>query len=165
MSRVFAVLLKRGDQYDPSLTLAHQKQWTEHAAFMDAGFEEGFFLLVGPLEGTNTVLQIVRAENAEQIERRLLDATERLMRDGASFTELSVERLVQAAGMSAGAVAPRPVRARAKMTSSSPAVATISDTKCAPVARWWVEMVTAARLNMMLASVAPDTQPATWAGR
>jgi uncharacterized protein YciI len=71
MSRVFAVLLKRGEQYDPSLTLAHQKQWTEHAAFMDAGFEEGFFLLVGPLEGTNTVLQIVRAENAEQIERRL----------------------------------------------------------------------------------------------
>src|ERR1700741_5087380 len=39
-------------------------------------------------------------ERREQIERRLLDATERLMRDGASFTELSVDRLSTEAGMS-----------------------------------------------------------------
>jgi len=37
--------------------------------------------------------QAKRQERREQIERRLLDATERLMRDGASFTELSVDRL------------------------------------------------------------------------
>ncbi|MGA9490462.1 MAG: TetR/AcrR family transcriptional regulator [Mycobacterium sp.] len=41
-----------------------------------------------------------RQERREQIERRLLDATERLMRDGASFTELSVDRLAGEAGMS-----------------------------------------------------------------
>src|SRR6202046_5480222 len=41
-----------------------------------------------------------RQERREQIERRLLDATERLMRDGASFTELSVDRLSTDAGMS-----------------------------------------------------------------
>lgn len=41
-----------------------------------------------------------RQERREQIERRLLDATERLMRDGASFTELSVDRLSTEAGMS-----------------------------------------------------------------
>jgi TetR/AcrR family transcriptional regulator, ethionamide resistance regulator len=41
-----------------------------------------------------------RQERREQIERRLLDATERLMRDGTSFTELSVDRLSSAAGMS-----------------------------------------------------------------
>jgi TetR/AcrR family transcriptional regulator, ethionamide resistance regulator len=41
-----------------------------------------------------------RQQRREQIERRLLDATERLMRDGASFTELSVDRLATAAGMS-----------------------------------------------------------------
>jgi len=34
------------------------------------------------------------------MERRLLDATERLMRDGASFTELSVDRLSTEAGIS-----------------------------------------------------------------
>ncbi|HEU0189765.1 MAG TPA: TetR/AcrR family transcriptional regulator [Mycobacterium sp.] len=44
--------------------------------------------------------QAGRAERREQIERRLLDATERLMRDGASFTEISVDRLASAAGMS-----------------------------------------------------------------
>jgi AcrR family transcriptional regulator len=41
-----------------------------------------------------------RQQRREQIERRLLDATERLMRDGASFTELSVDRLSGAAGIS-----------------------------------------------------------------
>lgn len=35
-----------------------------------------------------------------QIERLLLDATERLMADGASFTELSVDRLATEAGIS-----------------------------------------------------------------
>jgi AcrR family transcriptional regulator len=41
-----------------------------------------------------------RAQRREQMERRLLDATERLMRDGASFTELSVDRLSSEAGIS-----------------------------------------------------------------
>ncbi|KKC00498.1 TetR/AcrR family transcriptional regulator [Mycobacterium nebraskense] len=41
-----------------------------------------------------------RQQRREQIERRLLDATERLMRDGASFTELSVDRLSTEAGIS-----------------------------------------------------------------
>jgi TetR/AcrR family transcriptional regulator, ethionamide resistance regulator len=44
--------------------------------------------------------QIKRRERRELIERRLLEATERLMRDGASFTELSVDRLSTEAGMS-----------------------------------------------------------------
>jgi TetR/AcrR family transcriptional regulator, ethionamide resistance regulator len=41
-----------------------------------------------------------RQQRREQIERRLLDATERLMRDGTSFTELSVDRLSTEAGIS-----------------------------------------------------------------
>lgn len=41
-----------------------------------------------------------RQRRREQMERRLLDATERLMRDGASFTELSVDRLSSEAGIS-----------------------------------------------------------------
>ncbi len=41
-----------------------------------------------------------RQQRREQLERRLLDATERLMRDGASFTELSVDRLSTEAGIS-----------------------------------------------------------------
>jgi TetR/AcrR family transcriptional regulator, ethionamide resistance regulator len=41
-----------------------------------------------------------RQQRREQMERRLLDATERLMRNGASFTELSVDRLSSEAGIS-----------------------------------------------------------------
>ncbi|SPM35885.1 TetR family transcriptional regulator [Mycobacterium rhizamassiliense] len=41
-----------------------------------------------------------RQQRREQMERRLLDATERLMSDGASFTELSVDRLSSEAGIS-----------------------------------------------------------------
>jgi AcrR family transcriptional regulator len=41
-----------------------------------------------------------RQERREQIERQLLDATERLMAAGASFTELSVDRLATEAGIS-----------------------------------------------------------------
>jgi AcrR family transcriptional regulator len=44
--------------------------------------------------------QANRQQRREQIERRLLDGTERLMRAGASFTELSVDRLAGEAGMS-----------------------------------------------------------------
>jgi len=44
--------------------------------------------------------QATRQQRREQMERRLLDATERLMRDGASFTELSVDRLSTEAGIS-----------------------------------------------------------------
>ncbi|OCB56723.1 TetR family transcriptional regulator [Mycobacterium malmoense] len=41
-----------------------------------------------------------RQQRREQIERQLLDATERLMGDGASYTELSVDRLATEAGIS-----------------------------------------------------------------
>ncbi|GAB7069293.1 TetR/AcrR family transcriptional regulator [Mycolicibacterium hodleri] len=44
--------------------------------------------------------QAGRQERRGQIERKLLDATERLMADGASFTELSVDRLATEAGIS-----------------------------------------------------------------
>ena len=44
--------------------------------------------------------QATRQERREQIERHLLDATDRLMADGTSFTELSVDRLATEAGIS-----------------------------------------------------------------
>lgn len=44
--------------------------------------------------------QANRQQRREQMERRLLCATERLMRDGVSYTELSVDRLSTEAGIS-----------------------------------------------------------------
>ncbi len=61
----------------------------------------------------------------------------------------------------AGAVRARPVRASAKITSSSPAVAMISDRKWPGEARCLAEMLTAGRENIRLATTAPAMQPAT----
>ncbi|MGU3649974.1 TetR/AcrR family transcriptional regulator [Mycolicibacterium sp. A43C] len=44
--------------------------------------------------------QVKRQERREQIERQLLEATDRLMAEGASFTELSVDKLATEAGIS-----------------------------------------------------------------
>jgi AcrR family transcriptional regulator len=44
--------------------------------------------------------QANREQRRQQIERNLLEATDRLMSDGASFTELSVDRLATEAGIS-----------------------------------------------------------------
>ncbi len=44
--------------------------------------------------------QVTRQQRRAQLERRLLNATERLMNDGASFTEVSVDRLSTEAGIS-----------------------------------------------------------------
>lgn len=44
--------------------------------------------------------QAKREERREQVERQLLEATDRLMADGTSFTELSVDRLATEAGIS-----------------------------------------------------------------
>ena len=68
---IFAVLLRRGGAFVRGMDLERQERWSEHAAFMDALFEEGFFLLVGPLEGTDDVLEIVRAGSADEVRRRL----------------------------------------------------------------------------------------------
>ena len=65
----------------------------------------------------------------------------------------------------AGVMADLPVRASEKITNSSPTVATASESRCGPVARWWVEIEITSSENMVLAKAAPAMQPSTWAGR
>jgi hypothetical protein len=71
MGRVFAVLRSRGPAFDDARPLEEQALWTEHAAFMDALFDERFAALVGPLEGTRDALLILRASSATEIAERL----------------------------------------------------------------------------------------------
>jgi uncharacterized protein YciI len=73
MKRIFAVTRARGGDYDSTLPLEAQPEWKSHAEFMDALHAEGFVLLAGPLEGTQNVLLIIRAENADEINSRLAD--------------------------------------------------------------------------------------------
>ncbi len=73
MKRIFAVTRTRGQDYDSSRPLEEQLEWRIHAEFMDALYAEGFVLLAGPLEGTQNVLLIVRAGNADEINARLAE--------------------------------------------------------------------------------------------
>jgi uncharacterized protein YciI len=71
MGQLFAVILNRGPAYEMGRRLEDQVQWDAHAKFMDALVNEGLVVLGGPLEGTNEVLLILRAESPDQIRQRL----------------------------------------------------------------------------------------------
>ena len=71
MKRLFAVLRSRGPAWDDSKPMEGQKDWQAHAAFMDGLFEQGFAVLVGPLEDTRDALLILRASDVSAIAERL----------------------------------------------------------------------------------------------
>ena len=68
---LFAVLREQTGAFDHTRPLEEQLEWTAHAAFMDGLTDAGFCVLVGPLEGTERVLLILRAASADEIARRL----------------------------------------------------------------------------------------------
>ena len=72
-ARLFAVLRERGAEFDRSRPLEQQREWSEHAAFMDALFASGFVLLAGPLRDTGDALLIVRARDEQEIHAQLLE--------------------------------------------------------------------------------------------
>jgi uncharacterized protein YciI len=51
--------------------MREQDGWDEHARFMDGLMDDGFALLVGPLEGEREVLWIVEAESEDEIRSRM----------------------------------------------------------------------------------------------
>jgi uncharacterized protein YciI/ketosteroid isomerase-like protein len=71
MTQVFAVLRTRGPAWEDAKPLEGQAGWPAHAAFMDALFDEGVAVLVGPLEGTRDALLILRADSAADAAARL----------------------------------------------------------------------------------------------
>lgn len=71
MERVFVVVRSRGAAWDDSKPLEGQVDWPAHAAFMDGLYDEGFVVLVGPLEDTRDALLVVRASSAAEIVARL----------------------------------------------------------------------------------------------
>lgn len=72
--RYLAVIRERGPAWDPSLPMREQKQWKDHAAFMDALAEEGFVVLGGPWgEGEQRFLLVFNAESKETVEGSLGD--------------------------------------------------------------------------------------------
>jgi uncharacterized protein YciI len=68
---LFAVIRRYGPPYDPQKPLEAQPEWEAHRVFMNQLETAGLARLAGPLEETAEVLLIFRAENKEEIDRRL----------------------------------------------------------------------------------------------
>jgi uncharacterized protein YciI len=49
----FVVVSRQGPSWDPSKPMREQPLWSEHAAFVNELMEDGFFLLGGPLAGSD----------------------------------------------------------------------------------------------------------------
>jgi uncharacterized protein YciI len=82
----YAVLRERGANWDANLPMRQQRQWDDHAAFMNALADDGVIFLGGPLgEGEQKFLLIFAAENPQAIETRLADDP---------WTQLKMLRLV-----------------------------------------------------------------------
>jgi uncharacterized protein YciI len=68
----FAIINESGPAWNHSRSRRDQEKWAEHAAFIDSLAEEGFFLLVGPLSPTKSLL-IVESESEQAAKARLAE--------------------------------------------------------------------------------------------
>lgn len=80
----FAVIRERGGAWDQSRPMREQRQWPEHAAFMNALADEGLVVLGGPLGDCTKILLMVNADSQETILTRLA---------GDSWTPLGLLRI------------------------------------------------------------------------
>jgi uncharacterized protein YciI len=53
--------------------MREQDGWDDHARYMDSLFDDGFVLMVGPLEGERETLWIIEAESDAAIRQRLAE--------------------------------------------------------------------------------------------
>ena len=65
------IRVDRGGPWDWSKDMREQDGWDGHAAYMDGIFEEGWLLLVGPLEGKRNTMWLVEAESEQEIRDRM----------------------------------------------------------------------------------------------
>jgi len=71
---LFVMIRKGGPAWDGDRSLREQDKWDEHAAFMDALYDEGFVVLAGPLgdgHPEHRVLQVLDADSEETVNARL----------------------------------------------------------------------------------------------
>jgi uncharacterized protein YciI len=67
----WVVRVERGGPWDWSKQMREQVGWDDHAAYMDAIFEEGWLLLAGPVEGDRETMWVVEAASEDEIRRRM----------------------------------------------------------------------------------------------
>jgi hypothetical protein len=84
---MFLVVVRRsGPEWDPSLPLEEQSDWTAHASFMDGLVDSGFIALGGPLADEHRVVHAVEAESEDVIRATLA-------RDPWSETHLRIDTI------------------------------------------------------------------------
>jgi uncharacterized protein YciI len=66
MSTLFLVFRDPGPSWVPGVPTRRQPLWDEHAAFMDALFEQGRVVLGGPYADYSRALVIVEARDVEE---------------------------------------------------------------------------------------------------
>jgi uncharacterized protein YciI len=69
----YVVRVERGGPWDWARDMREQDGWDDHARYMDRLFDEGFVVLVGPLEGGRETLWLVEAESEEVIRTRMAE--------------------------------------------------------------------------------------------
>jgi uncharacterized protein YciI len=69
----FALTLVHGSGWDGSRPIREQRQWVEHAAFMDGLVRDGFIVLGGPLGDDGRTLHVVEATDEAEIRRRVAE--------------------------------------------------------------------------------------------
>jgi uncharacterized protein YciI len=70
----FIVIRAAGPNWDHTLPMRDQRGWDEHAEFIELLAEEGFVILVGPLDAGSDfhrAMLLVDAENEEAVHTRL----------------------------------------------------------------------------------------------
>jgi len=67
MTRLFAVMNRRGPRWDPGKKMEEQPHWRAHADFMNGLHAAGHVLLGGPLVDTPDVLLIMRAQSEAEV--------------------------------------------------------------------------------------------------
>ena len=75
-TRFFAVTRERGPAWNTAIPMTEQKQWAEHAAFMNRLDKEGFIIVGGPVGGETRLgfskaLFLMKADSEKSIRDRL----------------------------------------------------------------------------------------------
>jgi YCII-related domain-containing protein len=71
MKKLFAVTEKRGRTWAGKKPMRSQKEWAEHASFMNGLAATGFVVLGGPIGESGDVMLVVDAEGKQEIIDRL----------------------------------------------------------------------------------------------
>ena len=72
MKKTFVIFFTPGTNWVAGKTSREQPYWTEHAAFMDALFEDGTVIMGGPFVDYSSIIVIIEASD-ENVVRELFE--------------------------------------------------------------------------------------------